>query len=141
MLLSGFSSPKGGVFERLLETALQWPASLIEKLWTERTGQGLGVCEQTLIHFDAQLLQRFLLRLAEPAVVMFVHEPGKTNLLLLGESLQRHDHGMLLRLQLSQKLLGQLLLELGRELLDSRQCDFQGLVILNHIREVFFAED
>jgi hypothetical protein len=72
---------------------------------------------------------------------MFVHEPGQADLLLRGESLQRHDHGVLIRRQLSQELLSQLLLELCRELLDSRQCDFQGLVILNHICSVFLAED
>ena len=64
---------------------------------------------------------------------MFVHEPGQADLLVWGESLKRHDHGVLLRRKLSQELLGQLLLELWRELLDGCQCDFQGLVILNHI--------
>ena len=133
MLLSGFSLPGGGVIERLPEAVLPRSAPLIEQLWAQRASQGLGVCEQELIHFDAQPPQCFPLYLAEPTVVMFVHEPGQANLLVWGELLKRHDHGVLLRRKLSQELLGQPLLELGRELLDSGQHDFQGLVILNHI--------
>ena len=86
-----------------------------------------------MIYFGAQLLQFFLLRRAEPTVIMFVHEPSQANLLLLGESLKRYDYGVLIGRQFSQELLSQLLLELGRELLGSCQCDFQCLVILNHI--------
>ena len=86
-----------------------------------------------MIHFAAQLLQFFLLRLAEPTIIMFVHEPGQADLLLLGESLQRHDHSILIRRQLFEELLGQLSLELGRKLLGSCQRDFQCLMTRNHI--------